>query len=240
MVASVAQRDPKGLALNAVSHPTRKCPIRVLVVDDHAVVRAGIIEILRLHDCLVVVGEAADGREALAKALQLEPDLVILDLNLPKLNGVDLMNGLRAQLPKTMVLVLSMHEPRKIASAIIDGGARGYVSKRVASTELVTALETVAAGGTYFDSAFSLSALPQLTGDRSSPRFNISPRQREVLIGVAEGLSSKEIAARLNIGVRTVDTHREQVARKLHIRNAAEFTRYAVQQGYVILENVRV
>ena len=236
MVASITPRGPSGLALTSVAHTTQRYPVRVLIVDDHAVVRAGVVEILREHDWLVVVGEAVDGREALTKAIQLSPDLLIVDLDIPKLNGIGLMNALRTQLPKAKVLVLSMHEADKVASSIIQAGARGYVSKRVASTELVTALEAVASGGTYFDSAFSLAVLPQLTADRTKPRFNISPRQREVLIGVAEGLSSKEIAARLNIGVRTVDTHREQVARKLHIRNAADFTKYAIQQGYVTLE----
>jgi DNA-binding NarL/FixJ family response regulator len=182
------------------------------------------------------VGEAADGREALAKAVQLSPDLIIVDLSLPKLSGLGLMNLLRTQLPKTKVIVLSMHEADKIASSIIQAGARGYVSKRVASTELVTALETVASGGTYFDSAFSFTVLSQMTGDRTKQQFTVSPRQREILIGVAEGLSSKEIATRLSIGVRTVDTHRELVARKLKIHNAADFTRYAIQQGYVSLE----
>src|SRR5262245_57303336 len=146
MVASITPRGPSGLALSSVACTTPRHAVRVLVVDDHAVVRAGIIEILRSHDWLVVVGEAADGREALTKALRLSPDLVIVDLDIPKLNGVGLMNALHTQLPKAKVLVLSMHEPDTVASSIIQAGARGYVSKRVASTELITALETVASG----------------------------------------------------------------------------------------------
>jgi DNA-binding NarL/FixJ family response regulator len=146
------------------------------------------------------------------------------------------MNALRTNLPNAKVIVLSMHEPDNVARSIIEAGARGYVSKRVASSELVTALEAVASGGTYFDSAFSVTVLQELTRDPGKQRTAISPRQRQVLIGVAEGLSSKEIAARLNIGVRTVDTHREQVARKLNIRNAADFTKYAIQHGYIRVE----
>ena len=238
MVASIARRDPKGHAPSAVVASPPRCACRVLIVDDHAVVRAGIIDILQSHDWLAVVGEAADGREAFAKAVQLSPDLVIVDLSLPKLSGLGLISLLRTQLPKTKVIVLSMHEADKIASSIIQAGARGYVSKRVASTELVTALETVASGGTYFDSAFSFRVLSQMTRDRTKQQFTVSPRQREILIGVAEGLSSKEIATRLSIGVRTVDTHRELVARKLKIHNAADFTRYAIQQGYVTLESL--
>jgi len=235
MVASVARHDRTGDALNAVCESVARHPIRVLIVDDHAVVRAGIVDILRSHDWLVVVGEAAAGREALAKALELAPDLVVVDLNLPTLSGVGLMKSLRTQLPKTKVLVLSMHEPDRVAGSIIESGARGYVSKRVASAELITALEAVASGGTYFDSAFSVTVLNQLAKDPPKRQSTISPRQREVLVGVAEGLTSKEIAARLNIGVRTVDTHREQVARKLNIHNAADFTKYAVQQGLILV-----
>ena len=237
MIASIARRDPTGLAQDSVFESSARHPTRVLIVDDHAVVRAGIADILRCHDWLVLVGEAADGREALAKALELAPDLIVVDLNLPKLSGVSLMKSLRIQLPKTKVLVLSMHEPAQVARSIIESGARGYVSKRVASTELITALETVAGGGTYFDSAFSNVVLRQLSGDHTRQPFTISPRQREVLIGVAEGLTSKEIAARLNIGVRTVDTHREEVARRLNIHNAADFTKYAVQQGLILVES---
>ena len=237
MAGPVVRRDPKDHAISSVANkPTRPATTRVLVVDDHPLVRAGVRDILQSHDWLVVVGEAADGRDALAKALELSPDLVVVDLDLPKLNGVGLMNSLRTQLPKTKVIVLSMYQPDKVASSVIQAGARGYVSKRVASTELISALEAVASGGTYFDSAFSVTVLRDLTRDRTKQRPTISPRQREVLIGVAEGLSSKEIAARLNIGVRTVDTHREQVARKLNIRNAADFTKYAIQHGYIQVE----
>lgn len=234
MTAPVVRRGSKGHALSPVADkPARPTTTKVLIVDDHPLVRAGVREVLQSHDWLVVVGEAADGREALNKALQLSPDLVIVDLNIPKLNGIGLMSALRTSLPKTKIIVLTMHEPDNVARSVIEAGARGYVSKRVASTELVTALEAVASGGTYFDSTFSITVLQELTRDPKNQRAAISPRQREVLIGVAEGLSSKEIAARLNIGVRTVDTHREQVARKLKIRNAADFTKYAIQYGYV-------
>ena len=237
MFAPVVRRDSKGHALSsAANKPGRLTTTRVLIVDDHPLVRAGVRDMLQSHDWLVVVGEAADGREALTKALELSPELVIVDLDLPKLSGIGLMSALRTSLPKAKVIVLSMHEPDNVARSIIEVGARGYVSKRVASSELVTALEAVASGGTYFDSVFSVTVLQELTRDPSKQRAAISPRQRQVLIGVAEGLSSKEIAARLNIGVRTVDTHREQVARKLNIRNAADFTKYAIQHGYIQVE----
>jgi two-component system nitrate/nitrite response regulator NarL len=239
MVASVLQNGsicrPGELVPNG---PPRPAVTRVLVVDDHAFVRAGIIDILRSHDWLVVVGEAADGLQGLAKASELRPDLVVVDLNLPKLSGLGLMSALRTRQPKVKVVVLSMYEPDEVVRSIIHSGARGYLCKRDAATELVTALETVAGGGTYFDTAFSRTLLPHLTGTsgHTNRRFDISPRQREVLIGVAEGLSSKEIAARLNISIRTVETHREHLARRLHIRNVAEFTRYAIEQGYIQLE----
>jgi two-component system nitrate/nitrite response regulator NarL len=211
----------------------RRAPVRVLVVDDHPIVCAGVIDLLRSHEWLVVVGQAADGEEALAKAREMLPDVILVDINLPKLNGLALIKSLRAQLPETKLIVLSMHEPELLAHHIIQSGVRGFVCKRVASSELVNALETVASGGTFFDNHFSQVVLKAFSRDPANQQFWISPREREVLIGIAEGLSNKEVAARLNIGVRTVDTHRERLVRKLKIHSTAGLTRFALEHGLV-------
>jgi two-component system nitrate/nitrite response regulator NarL len=211
----------------------RHAAVKVLVVDDHPIVCAGVVDLLRSHDWLVVVGQAADGEEALAKSKALLPDVMLVDINLPKLNGLALIKSLRAQLPDIKLIVLSMHEPELLAHQIVQSGVRGFVCKKVASAELVTALETVAAGGTFFDNHFSQVVLKAFTRDPANQQFWMSPREREVLVGIAEGLSNKEVAARLNIGVRTVDTHRERLVRKLNIRSTARLTRFALQQGLV-------
>jgi DNA-binding NarL/FixJ family response regulator len=211
----------------------RRAAAKVLVVDDHPIVCAGVIDLLRSHEWLVVVGQAADGEEALAKARHLLPEVVLVDINLPKLNGLALIKSLRAELPDIKIIVLSMHEPELLAHQIVQSGVRGFVCKRVASSELVTALETVASGGTFFDNHFSQVILKAFTRDPQNQQFWMSPREREVLIGIAEGLSNKEVAARLNIGVRTVDTHRERLVRKLNIRSTAGLTRFAIQHGLV-------
>jgi two-component system nitrate/nitrite response regulator NarL len=218
------------------SSATHRVPTKVLVVDDHPVVCAGVIDLLSCHDWLVVVGQANDGQEGLSKARKLLPDLVVVDINMPKLDGLTLMKSLRAELPQTKVIVLSMHAPEHLAQHIIQSGARGYVCKKVASDDLVTALETVAAGGTFFDATFSQIVLRQLSHNSEKPELWISPREREVLVGIADGLSNKEIATRLNIGVRTVDTHRERLIRRLNIRSTAGLTKFALQHGLVAQE----
>lgn len=212
---------------------TRRVPTKVLVVDDHPIVCAGVIDLLRSHDWLVVIGQAGDGEEALAKARELLPDIILLDINLPKLNGLALIKSLRAEFPETRIIVLSMHEPELLAQHIVQSGVRGFVCKKVASSELVTALERVAAGGTFFDDHFSQVVLRVFSRNPGSQQLWISPRECEVLIGIAEGLSNKEVAARLDIGVRTVDTHRERLVRKLNIRSTAGLTRFALQHGLV-------
>ena len=211
-------------------------PVKVLVVDNHPIVRAGVIDLLRTHNCLKVIGEATNGKEALVKARELQPDVALVDINLPKLNGLQLIKSLRDKQPGIKVLVLSMQEPELLADQIIQSGALGFVNKRAASTELVTALETVAGGGTFFGSHFTEIMMRSFSREAQSQRLPLSQREREVLTGIAEGLTNREVAARLHIGVRTVDTHRERIVRKLNIRStqsAAGLTRFAIQHGLV-------
>ena len=211
--------------------------IRVLVVDDHPIACAGVISLLNCHDWLEVVGEAADGEDALMKTRELSPDLVVADINLPRISGLAVTKCISAELPATRVIILSMHAPEAVADAVLASGARGYVCKRVATTELMDALEAVAAGGTYFGPDFIAKTRTRSnTSEQSQKQDDLSPREREVLVGIAEGLSNKEVAGRLGLGVRTVETHRESVMRKLNIHNVAGLTRFALQKGFVLAE----
>ena len=210
---------------------------RVLVVDDHPIACAGVVSLLNCHDWLEVVGQADNGEDALMKIRALLPDLVVADINLPKISGLAVTKYISAELPGTRVVILSMHAPETVADAVLASGARGYVCKKVATTELMDALEAVAAGGTYFGPDFLGKKQTRLnTYERPQRKNGLSPREREVLVGIAEGLSNKEVAGRLGLGVRTVETHRESVMRKLNIHNVAGLTRFALQKGLVLAE----
>jgi two-component system nitrate/nitrite response regulator NarL len=206
----------------------------VMIVDDHAIVCEGLVSLLSSHRWLTVVGQAADGREALKKARQLQPDLVVVDINLPKLSGLALIKALRAEIPHAKTIIFSMHSPEQFAQAIVESGVHGYVCKRDAASSLIKALETVAQGGRFFNAGFARSFRGQPTLQKTPQQRSMTPREREVLVGVAEGLSNKEIAARLGLGVRTIETHRDRLGRKLNLRSAASLTRFALTQGLLV------
>jgi DNA-binding NarL/FixJ family response regulator len=212
--------------------------VSVLIVEDHPIVRAGVTELLQLHHSLVVVGQAADGFEGLERARELCPNLVIVDISLPKLDGLSLIRAIHRDLPHAKMVVLSMHAPEHMSQQALQAGAHGYVCKAAASTELVKALEIVAAGGTFFENGFSLGSKNHSLERDVEP--GMSPREHDVLVGIAEGMTSKQIAVRLAIGVRTVQTHRDRLVRKLNIHSTAGLTRFAVQVGVVSLEDSRL
>ncbi|MCU0785135.1 MAG: response regulator transcription factor [Verrucomicrobia bacterium] len=208
--------------------------IKLLVVDDHPVVRKGISLCLAQRENLVIVGEAGDGREALRLARELQPDLVLMDVNMPEMNGLAVTEVLQRELPKIKVLILSAHGPLDGVMRIVQSGARGYVLKESPPEELVRAIETVQAGQTYFSSEVARAALNQyVRGGEASHAAQLTRREREVLTQVAEGLSNKEIAAQLGVGVRTVETHRERSMRKLNIHTIAGLTKFAIARGWV-------
>jgi two-component system nitrate/nitrite response regulator NarL len=217
-----------------------KNQIKVLLVDDHPVVRRGVVACLARFPNLLVVGEAANGQEAIRKARELLPDVVLMDIDMPQMSGLAATEILRKELPQVKVLILSMHSHSEYVLRIIQCGARGYVLKEANPDELARAIESVFAGEVFFSPDVARVALNQFVrrnGNSEEPGRQITSREREVLIAIAEGLSNKEIASRLGVGVRTVETHRERIMRKLNIHSVAGLTKYAISKGMIILRD---
>jgi two-component system nitrate/nitrite response regulator NarL len=212
-------------------------PITLLLVDDHPVVRKGVGFCLARRPTLRIIGEAGDGREAIRKARELMPDIVLMDIDMPEMNGLAATEVLRRELPRIKVLILSMHQNTEYVGRIIQSGARGYVLKEAPVEELVKAIETVHAGEVFFSPDVARVALNQFVreGEPSDGGGLLTSREQEVLIQIAEGLSNKEIACRLDVGVRTVETHREHIMQKLDIHSIAGLTKYAVLNGLISL-----
>ncbi|MCX7866728.1 response regulator [Limisphaera sp. VF-2] len=215
-------------------------PIRILVVDDHPVVRRGIRSCLQRQPGLVVVGEAADGKEALELIPAVQPDVVLTDLDMPRMDGLALTEAVRRQFPDVKVLILSMHANTEYILRILQSGARGYVSKEADPQELLQAIQAVYRGESFFSADVARLALQQmvLSEGAASAVPELTPRERQVLIGIAEGLSNKQIAERLGVGIRTVETHRQHIMEKLGIHTVAGLTRYAVAKGLVSAQHL--
>lgn len=214
---------------------TTKSQIRILLVDDHPIVREGLKSHLATHDEVLVVGEAADGKEAMAKAKELSPDVVIMDISLPDMNGLEATRKLQSAVPTAKVLILTMHEDRNYIIESVRAGARGYVLKDASPEELLCAIESVHSGGAFFQSSVSDVLLDLCSNDQERPRkpstSDLTPREQEVLALIAEGDSNKEIASKLFVSVRTVECHREHIMRKLNIHSTAGLTKYAINKG---------
>lgn len=204
--------------------------IRVLLADDHPLVMDGMRSCLETYAHIEVVGEAKTGREALEKADDLKPDIVLMDINMPELSGLDAAPLFKEKFPDIKLLILSMHDNREYISSAIRYGARGYVLKEVPSQEVVTAIEAVYRGGTYFSSGVSEILLSHGQGGLDGP---LTPREQTILLLLADGKSNKHVAREVDISVRTVETHRRNIKRKLNIGSTAGLTRYAIQHGLI-------
>ncbi len=209
-------------------------PLRLLVVDDHPLVRRGISSCLDRRPEFEVVAEAGDGKAAVDLAQTLTPDIVLMDLELPEMDGLAVTEVLRRENPEIKVVILSMHSSPEQVLRILKAGARGYVLKGASPEVLVEAIETVEAGHTFFSPEVAQVAMDGFAdGGADKPASQVTAREREVLIQIADGLSNKEIATRLNLGVRTVESHRERIMRKLGIHSVAGLTKYAIGRGWV-------
>jgi two-component system nitrate/nitrite response regulator NarL len=208
-------------------------------VDDHPIVLDGIKSHLSSQSDFEVIGDAVNGQEAVRKARQLRPEVVLMDITMPHMNGLEAVSLLRKQVPEAKIVILTMHNNKEYISQVVRLGARGYLLKDTSPAELVRAIKLVHAGGVYFSPNVSKALVEEVTeGSNASipPMPALSEREREVLVLIANGHSNKEIASRLGIGVRTTETHRERVMRKLDIHTVAGLTKYAISRGMVNLE----
>jgi two-component system, NarL family, nitrate/nitrite response regulator NarL len=211
--------------------------IRVLLVDDHPVVRRGIRFCLAQHEQIEVISEASDGVEGLSLAKELLPDVVLTDIDMPNMNGLAFAEALRREVPSARVLVLSMYANTEYILRIIQSGAKGYVLKESDPADLLYAIEAVNRGDAFFSPDAARVALNQFVRGPSEVAMGaeLTQREHEVLVGIAEGLSNKEIAGQLGVGVRTIETHREHIMTKLGIHSVAGLTKFAIAKGMVTL-----
>ena len=197
--------------------------LKVLLVDDHAVVRDGIRVRFEQHPDFEVVGEAVNGRDAIIKAGELKPDVVLMDISMPVMNGMDAARHLRNDYPDMKVIILTMHEHKEYIQGVIRCGAHGYIVKDVSSQEMISAIKTVLGGETYYSSCVSQMMYDDFskTDHTNADKLGLTQRQRTILALVDQGMSSKDIANELNISVRTVEAHRHNIKIKLDAQNAA-------------------
>ena len=213
--------------------------IKILLADDHTIMREGLRCLIETESDMKVVAEAADGRTAVRLAREVSPDVVIIDITMPDLNGIEATKQILSEAPNIKVLALSMHSDDHFVGGMLKARASGYLPKECAAKELIEAIRAVMAGGTYLSPKVA-SILVQgyrrkLSRDQVTSTKALTAREREVLKLVAEGETSKGIAARLQVSVKTVEAHRQQIMDKLNIRTIAGVTKYAIQEGITSL-----
>lgn len=214
--------------------------LKVLVADDHEVVRKGLRTILEEQPGWQVSGEASDGREAVDKVKALKPDVTVVDVGMPGLNGLEATRQMLKNDPETKVLILTMHESDPLIREVLDAGARGYLLKSDAGKDLVSAVEAIRRNKTYFTARVAQMVLdgyldkkPRTPVDNDVPASRLTPRQREIVQLLAEGKSSKEVAVALNLSVKTAETHRANIMRRLNCHSVSELVRYAIRNNII-------
>ncbi|HTW23914.1 MAG TPA: response regulator transcription factor [Candidatus Baltobacteraceae bacterium] len=213
--------------------------VRILIVDDHDLMRRGIKALLTSHAGWEVVGEAHTGREAVTKAEELKPDVVILDISMPDLNGIEAARRIRKSSPNTEVLILSVHYSDQLIRDILEAGVRGYIVKSDSDRDLIIAVETLANHKPFFTPRATEVILSNFNGARpgndlpESVRDRLTSREREIVQLLAEGKSSKEVASSLCISVKTAETHRANIMRKLQLHTVTDLVRYAVRNQII-------
>ena len=210
-------------------------PIRVLVVDDHAIVREGICSLLARRKDIEVVGEAADGKRAIDAVVQFDPDVVLMDIQMPVLNGLDATREIHKRFPSTRILVLTQHESKEYVVPLLRAGAVGYITKTARASEVIGAIRAVYDEGAYLPPRITQAVVTAVaeSADFGDEPMILTEREVQVLRLVAEGLSSREIAERLSISAKTVDTHRANIMEKVGAHNVAELIKYAIRKGVV-------
>jgi DNA-binding NarL/FixJ family response regulator len=213
--------------------------LRILIADDHDLMRRGVKALLQSHAGWEIVGEAHTGREAVSKAEELKPDVVILDISMPDLNGVDAAKRIRKASPDTEVLILSVHYSDQLIRDILEAGVRGYIVKSDSDRDLVIAVETLANHKPFFTPRATEVMLTNFNEGKTKAdlpetmRDRLTSREREIVQLLAEGKSSKEVASSLNISVKTAETHRANIMRKLQLHTVSELVRYAVRNQII-------
>ncbi len=212
--------------------------IKVLIADDHAVVREGIKLILSREQDIEIVGEAGNGREALDLVAKLKPQVVVMDISMPEMGGIEATKQVKETWPKINVLALTMHEDESYVFQLLKAGASGYVLKRGAAQDLVQAIRSAAKGEAFLYPSVARSVLQDYlkrieSGDDRGRYDGLTGREREILALIAEGLSNQEIAQKLYISIKTVQTHRTHIMEKLDLHNRAQLVRYAIRKGLI-------
>ena len=215
--------------------------IRILLADDHKIVRDGLRTLIEKETGMEVIGEAENGRRALKIAQKIRPNVVIMDVTMPDMNGIEATRKMLTEVPGVKVIALSMHSDRRFVLGMLEAGASGYLMKDCAFDELAKAVRSVATGQTYLSPKIAdvlvKGYLDKVNEKISVARSPLTEREREILQLLAEGRSSKEIAAHLGVSVKTVETHRRNMMQKLNMRSVAELTKYAIREGLISVED---
>ena len=213
--------------------------LKILVADDHELMRRGVRSLLEAEAGWKVVGEASNGQELLKKAQETRPDVVVMDIGMPLLNGLEASRRLKKMLPSAKVLILSMHDSEQVARAVLEAGARGYVTKADTARDLVLAIESLCRNKTFFTSRVDQlvleSYLQEEATGRKMPVDRLTTRQREIVQLLAEGKTSKEVAAHLSVSVKTVETHRANIMKRLACHSVSDLVVYAIRNGIMHL-----
>jgi two-component system, NarL family, nitrate/nitrite response regulator NarL len=213
--------------------------IKVLIAEDHKIVREGLVYCFQDQPNIIVVGKASNGKEAIEKSLELNPDVVLMDFGMPEMNGLEAAKVLTKKLPDIRVLVLTAHHESEYISEFVKHGAKGYVLKDISSDELIRAIESVGNGGTYFGSEAKKVVIKDYLDNIKSLKKGedlLSNRELEVLKFIAEGYANKEIADKLDLSVKTINYHRENIVKKLNIHTVAGLTKYAIEKGFIKIQ----